>query len=527
MLIENLKNKIFIGTASIPDKYLSKEKEDYLLLTLDNVNENSFFCRDNDSYISYKKLRKLNLTSRIIQYGDFLIFRKAEKYFILRYDNQLGTKVIPTADFIVLRTVGGNYFKNFVEDIDGRLYFLEKLNRLYKQYDDAGFIKNIEQIDIPLLSEIKNKEKDIDNNIFKIKKTKFDPSKINLRTEDIPIATLINRIERNAIDMSMDFRYQGNNWDIDTKSKFIESLLIKLPVPELYLDCSDNKKWIVLDGFERLNTLKQFVIEKKLALHNLEFLTHLNGKKYVELSIREQAIIEESNIKTIQILAGTPAKMKYSLIERINRNLQRTPQELRHAINSANGGKPAKYVKQLADEKEFKEVWADREKDRMQDRETVLSYIAFRITDYKTYHFFEKKKFLDEMITAIYEISKITLDEWLFDFRKALITAKEIFGIEKVFKRPVKSGENEQWRFSTHLFEIWTYTLATNSENTRQKLLNDKVLIARWFFNEALNDEKFIDALNNKPYSPQSVTIRFGKIVEFIKQWTDASENNR
>ena len=133
MLIKNLKNKIFIGTASIPDKYLSKEKEDYLLLTLDNVNENSFFCRDNDSYISYKKLRKLNLTSRIIQYGDFLIFRKAEKYFMLRYDNQLGTKIIPTADFIVLRTVGGNYFKNFVEDIDGRLYFLDKLNQLYKQ----------------------------------------------------------------------------------------------------------------------------------------------------------------------------------------------------------------------------------------------------------------------------------------------------------------------------------------------------------------------------------------------------------
>ena len=519
MLLENIINKIFIGTSP-DDKYLKNEIDDYLFLTIDNVTKNSFFKRDEDKFISYKKLKKIYLINYTIQYGDFIIFQKKEEYQILKYGNELGNKIIPSDNFIILRTIGGAYFKNFIYDIDGKLYFKEKLNKLYKNNDYSDFIKKIPNIEIPLLSNLKpDKNKKEPTNVRELS---LDPSKIDVRTEKIAIATIISRIKRNAINMFTEFQRLQNLWDDEVKSKFIESLLVRFPVPSFYFDCSDKEKWLVIDGLQRLSTLKHFAIDDNgLELKGLEFLTHLNGKKYKDLTINEKSIIEETNITTIQIHSGTPARVKYSLFERINKDGKPlTSQELRHAINSINEGKPAKYVKKLAEEPIFKEIWGEKDNKRMQDRETVLSYVAFRITNYKDYNYSNKKEFLNGMMSEIYKKSeKITLDKWHFDFRKALITAKEIFGIKNVFRRKVKIGKTKQLRFSNHLFEVWTYALATISEGDRQKILIEKDFVEKWFVNELLKkDEDFIDAISNNQYSPQSVKIRFSKIVELINQ---------
>ncbi|OQX97132.1 MAG: hypothetical protein B6I24_09740 [Bacteroidetes bacterium 4572_128] len=514
MLLEYIINKKFIG-KSLDDKFLKIEINDYRFLTIDNVNKSSFFKRDEDKYISYKKIRKLDLINKTIQYGDFIIFKKEEEYQILKYGNELGDKIIPSDDFIVLRTIGGGYFKNFIYDIEGRLYFQNKLNELYKNNDYDNFVKEISNIDIPLLTDIKpDKNKEIPVNVRELP---LDPSKIDVRTEQIAIDTIIKRIKRNAINLFTEFQRLQNLWDNDVKSKFIESLLVKFPVPSFYFDCSDNENWLVIDGLQRLSTLKQFVVDNTLTLRNLEFLTHLNGKKYKDLKISDQSIIEETNITTIQIQKNTPARVKYSLFERINKDGKPLKsQELRHAINSVNGGKPAKYVKKLAEEDIFKEIWGNRNKQRMQDRETVLSYVAFRITNYKEYDYSEKKEFLDEMMSEIYKKSKITLDKWLFDFIKSLITAKEIFGVKNVFK---KEGKTNQLRFSNHLFEVWTYALSIISEEERQKLIEEKEFLKLSFEDDLLKkDIDFINAIDNNQYSKESVKIRFGKIIELINQ---------
>ena len=135
MLLEEIKNKLFIGTSKNLDQYLTKEKNDYLFLTIDNVSEDSFFYRKDDKYISYKKLQKEHLTNQTLEYGDFIIFRKNNDYHILQYANEIGDKILPSGDFIILQTIGGGYFKNFLYDIDGKLYFKEKLNSLFIEND--------------------------------------------------------------------------------------------------------------------------------------------------------------------------------------------------------------------------------------------------------------------------------------------------------------------------------------------------------------------------------------------------------
>ena len=119
-------------------------------------------------------------------------------------------------------------------------------------------------------------------------------------------------------------------------------------------------------------------------------------------------------------------------------------------------------------------------------------------------------------MSEIYKKSKITLDKWLFDFIKSLITAKEIFGVKNVFK---KEGKTNQLRFSNHLFEVWTYALSIISEEERQKLIEEKEFLKLSFEDDLLKkDIDFINAIDNNQYSKESVKIRFGKIIELINQ---------
>src|SRR5262249_6151378 len=97
-------------------------------------------------------------------------------------------------------------------------------------------------------------------------KQPFDPARIRVETKPMVISLLLDRIKNAEIDLTPDFQRKGGIWSPKAKSRLIESLLIRIPLPAFYMDGSDENKWLVVDGLQRLSTLKSFVIDKKLAL---------------------------------------------------------------------------------------------------------------------------------------------------------------------------------------------------------------------------------------------------------------------
>ena len=267
----------------------------------------------------------------------------------------------------------------------------------------------------------------------------FNPKEINIKSKTMSLDNIIKRIRESEIDMAPDFQRKGDLWTPDKQSRLIESMLIKLPLPAFYFDGTEDEKWLVVDGLQRLSAIKNFVVDESLRLQGLEFLENISGKTFSELPRNYRRMIEETEIVAYIINPGTPADVKFNIFKRINTGgLVLEPQEIRHALNQ---GIPSKFVAKLACLESFKEATQNViATDRMLDREFVTRFLAFYLNGSKGY-----KPDLDTFMTSsmaqLNTKTESELDNILTAFDQAMKLSKIIFNkwaFRKIFNRRKK-----------------------------------------------------------------------------------------
>ncbi len=87
----------------------------------------------------------------------------------------------------------------------------------------------------------------------------FDPSKIKVRTISVVVDQLVKRVEFKEIDLAPDFQRLKGIWKARDKSRLIESLLLRIPIPVFYVSADEDDHWSVVDGVQRISTITDFI----------------------------------------------------------------------------------------------------------------------------------------------------------------------------------------------------------------------------------------------------------------------------
>jgi hypothetical protein len=340
----------------------------------------------------------------------------------------------------------------------------------------------------------------------------YDTNRIDISPKPLSLDMIIVRLENDEIDLMPDFQRKAGLWTLEQKSQLIESLILRIPLPAFYFDGSNNDKWIVIDGLQRLTALKEFFVEKTLSLSRLEFLSDLNGTNVDDMPRSYIRRMKETQIITYIINPGAPVNLKYNIFKRINTGgLELAPQEIRHALYQ---GFATEYLKKLANLLEFKESTGYSVKtDRMLDREFVLRFIAFYeldISEYKGSIELYLNTAMDYLNTNYNEIYSKHMEQ---TFKMVLNTCEMIF--EKYAFRRMPDMDKRR-PISKALFETWTVVLAHYPKEDLRVLVSNKEKLQKKYMDMFKHDKEFLDSIGSgKVYS---VKKRFQKVERLVKE---------
>lgn len=345
----------------------------------------------------------------------------------------------------------------------------------------------------------------------------FDPKEVDISPRTMVISNIVARLKNNEIVLDPDFQRNPNLWNDQRQSRLIESLIIRIPLPSFYFDYDEEDNYIVIDGLQRLWSIKRFMAldendPGRLRLKGLEYLTEYNGKLFEELPPTIQRRIREETITAYVIRPGTPEAVRNSIFTRINTGgITLTPAEIK---NSVYRGQAADLLKELAHSQSFKNATNHKvESTRQLDCEFVNRFLAFYILgmdDYKD----NLEVYLNKVLSRVKIATGKEMETYRSAFYQAMDTAHALFG-NKAFRKIKKNGQFGM--INKPLFECVSVTLARLTLEQCRKLLNKKELFYQKYLC-LLRTESFVDSITNATAQRVNINKRNTAMMNIISE---------
>lgn len=237
--------------------------------------------------------------------------------------------------------------------------------------------------------------------------------RLHTETADLTVSSLHAYLANGKLDIP-EFQ-RGYVWTRAQASRLIESLIIQCPIPVVYFSQSSDNKLIVIDGNQRLLSIKLF-LNDGFELQGLTTYPELNGLSWSTLDPRFRDHINNRTIRCITILRETHPQIKFDVFERLNTgSVKLNAQELRHGINH---GRLMESLDDLVKNEMWRKAVGIRKDTRMKGAELVLRYFAFR----KDRAEYEKplSSFLDTFSSKNKNVNLDVVADWSADFVRVM-----------------------------------------------------------------------------------------------------------
>ncbi len=217
----------------------------------------------------------------------------------------------------------------------------------------------------------------------------IDQSIGEVRTEslDLSFGEIVNLHANKELIIHPDYQ-RLFRWTDDQKSRLIESIILELPVPQIFVIENEDGVLELIDGLQRVSSVIQFIEPEKLGLEPLkldgcDLITSLNGKLFSELPLTIRLRIKRSSVRTIMIKRQSKPFLKYEMFKRLNTGgAILAPQEIRNCsarMIGPSGDNFYAFLKECANLPDFKvctETLSQSDYDKKGDEELVLRFFA-------------------------------------------------------------------------------------------------------------------------------------------------------
>lgn len=342
----------------------------------------------------------------------------------------------------------------------------------------------------------------------------YDVTKIDIINQPFEVQSLYRKFKREPKELELSPDYQRNFvWTSKQKSRLIESILIKIPLPIFYIDARDEDKMVVVDGLQRLTSIFLF-LDNKFKLTNLEFLKELNGKKFTKLERKYQRRIEDFSLLCNLVRPNTPADIALNIFTRIN--TLGTKLEVQEIRNAMYRGKSTDLLVKLSKTDEFVDIISEKKikgySKRAKDHAVILRYLAFQVTHYLDYSKNNMNIFLENTMKKINNMDLENIKILEENFRECMIKGKIIFD-KNGFTKPSKQADRVNPISATLLesigFTLNKYTI-NDIESNKHELKKS--------LDKLYKDKEFILNTSVATNNPPRVRYRFESMERLFKE---------
>lgn len=336
-----------------------------------------------------------------------------------------------------------------------------------------------------------------------------------VQQSDFSLRTITDMVDNHSIDIAPHYQ-RRERWNLSKQSSLIESFILNVPVPPIYLSEDDYGTYSVIDGKQRITSIRSY-LNDEYKLNDLSKFPELNGVFYSDLPQKiKNALSIRPYLRIVTLLKQSNPSLKYEVFLRLNTGGEKLKaQEIR---NVAYSGPLNNLLYTLSNNLFLKEKLkiVDEKSSayrNMDDLEHILRFFTL-LENWKNIGGILSVE-MDKYMEANRNISDKKLLSMNDTFNRSIASCQEIWGTF-AFNKPVNSSWREQLISPLFDAQMVGVAMLTDAQVYALKGKNKEVLEATK--NMFMNDADFNDAVSQATNNPKNIKMRISKMYEMLNQ---------
>jgi len=331
-----------------------------------------------------------------------------------------------------------------------------------------------------------------------------------LQQADLSLKSVSDMVDGGSIDISPKYQ-RRDRWDVKKESDLIESFILNIPVPPIYLAEDAYGTYSVIDGKQRITAINNF-INGKFKLHKLERFKEIDGMVFDELPASiKNALSIRPYLRVVTLLKQSDSDLKHEVFLRLNKaGVPLNSQEIR---NVAFRGLFNDMLFKLSEIPHFKEVLKADDKSKIYREMIDVQFVLRFFTVKRTWSEFSGNmdKAMDSFMVQHYKLDKSKLPEFEKEFSRAFNACYDIWD-GSTFMKP-----NAPKRVLQGFYDMQMVCLSLLDDEQLGKVVAAKDVVKQLLVDELSNNASFEQAVTQFTSNTKFMALRIQTFLDILK----------